>query len=160
MKKTAWLVLLFIILIVGAGYSVKANAADGVRVGLGKSIINSDSKIGEFGYEYNGFEVQASLMEAGETKRGDQEQVALYSLSYLIVPQWGYKGVEPYFKLGASYNDNSPLVGNTNFRLGVGIDFHDVWRLEYSHHSSAGIHQVNTGIDYVTITYKMPKILR
>ena len=123
---------------------------------MAKTLVNSHLKVGEIGYEYNDWEVSASLIEAGDTKRGYNDQVEVYSLSYLTKPNWGYKGVDPFFRLGVSYNHDSNLVGNTNFRLGIGVNFHKVWRVEFNHHSSAGIHHPNTGVDYVTITYKIP----
>ena len=151
MKKTAIVVLIFIILLVWAGYS---RADDGFRFSIGQSVINSDLKTGELGYEVNNWEFNATLMEAGDTKNGHQGQLAIYSTSYLTRPEaFRTSWAQPFLRLGVSYNDGSELVGRTNFRLGVGVDFSDVWRLEYSHHSSAGIHQTNTGVDYVTGTY-------
>lgn len=154
MKKTAILVALFVIALIVAGY---ARAEDGARIGIGKSVINSHLKTAEIGYEYNGWELSGTLMEAGPTKNGPQEKTALVSASYLTRPQgWGPDWAQPFFRLGLSYNNDSNLVGNTNFRLGIGLDFADVWRLEYAHHSSAGIHPTNTGVDYVAISYKVP----
>jgi hypothetical protein len=153
MKKTAILVAVFIIALIVAGY---VRADDGARIGLGKSIINSDLKTAEIGYEWNSWEASATLSEAGKTKNGFQDQVETYSVSYLTriaaAPVWA----KPFLRLGVSYNSGSNLVGPTNFRLGVGVDFSDVWRVEYVHHSSAGIHRPNTGVDYVMLTYKMP----
>jgi len=154
MKKTAIVVLIFIILLVWAGYS---RADDGFRFSIGQSVINSDLKTGELGYEVNNWEFNATLMEAGDTKNGHQGQLTIYSTSYLTRHEaFRTSWAQPFLRLGVSYNDGSELVGRTNFRLGVGVDFSDVWRLEYSHHSSAGIHQTNTGVDYVTGTYKVP----
>jgi len=156
MKKTAYAVVAFIIILIAAGYSMKSNADDDqfFTIGIGQSVVNSHLKTGEIGYHINDWEFNATLQEAGPTKRGDQDKVNIYSVSYVTEPGWGVWGVEPYFRLGVSYNDDSPMVGDTNFRLGIGVDFHNVWRVEYSHHSSAGIHDPNTGIDYVTINYK------
>jgi hypothetical protein len=55
--------------------------------------------------------------------------------------------------MGLSYNDGSKLVGRTNFRLGLGLDFNEVLRVEYVHHSSADIHNPNRGIDYIMLNY-------
>ena len=154
MKKTAILVVLFIVILLIAGY---ARAEDGMRIGIGKAVINSHLKTAEIGYEYNSWEVNAALLESGDTKNGSQDKLGIFSASYLTRPQgWGVWGIDPYFRLGVGYNTGSNLVGRTNYRLGIGLDFHDVWRVEFSHHSSAGIHSPNTGIDYVTITYKAP----
>lgn len=153
MKKTAYAVLAFIIVLILAGYSMKSNADEYVQVGIGQSVVNSHLKTGEVGYHINNWEFQATLQESGETDRGNQDLLDIYSVSYVTEPNWGVWGVDPYLRLGVSYNDGSPMVGDVNFRLGVGVDFHNVWRVEYSHHSSAGIHSPNTGIDYVTVSY-------
>jgi hypothetical protein len=152
MNKTKLGVAAFVVILIAAGYAAKARA-DTVHLGLGKTFVNSSLAIGEIGYEKNNFEVQASLMEDDSTKNGQQAQMQIYSVSYLTKPQWGYKGIEPYVRLGLSYNDGSELVGRTNFRLGLGLDFNKVFRLEYVHHSSAGIHNPNTGIDYIMLNY-------
>ena len=156
MKKTAYFVLAFIIVIIMAGYSAKSSAESFATLGIGTTLINSTLKTAEVGFNYNSWEVQGTLIEKGSTKNGPQDYVKLASLSYLIEPSWGYVGVEPYFRLGLSYNPASNLVGNSNFKLGVGVDFNEVFRVEYTHHSSAGIHSPNTGVDYITIVYILP----
>jgi|AntRauTorcE11898_2_1112593.scaffolds.fasta_scaffold00821_6 hypothetical protein len=156
-NKTVAGVILFVILLLAAGYSAKSNADDHgmFNIGLGSTLINSTLRVGEVGFVYNNWEVQALIMKQGDTKNGVQEDnLEIYSVSYVTEPLWGYKGVEPYFRLGVSANSGSNLVGPTNFRLGLGVDFNKVWRLEWSHHSSASIHEVNTGIDYVTVSYQ------
>jgi hypothetical protein len=154
-SKTALGVVAFVLLLVLAGYSAKSSAESFIHLGVGKTLFNSDLKIGEIGYQYGNWEVQASLSEAGVTKRGWQEQVDTYSVSYLTTPGWGYAGAEPYFRFGVSHNSDSNLVGSINYRLGIGVNFNQVFRLEYVHHSSAGIHDPNTGIDYVALNYVM-----
>jgi hypothetical protein len=153
LKKVTFIVVLFVIVLISIGY---VRADDGVRIGIGKSVINSHLKTAEIGYEWNSWEASATLTEAGKTKNGRQDQLKIYSVSYLTriaaAPAWA----TPFLRLGVSYNTGSNLIGPTNFRLGVGVDFSDVWRLEYVHHSSAGIHRPNTGFDYPMITYKAP----
>ena len=156
MKKTAYFVLAFIIVIIMAGYSAKSSAEIFATLGIGTTLINSTLKVADVGYNYNGWEIQGTLIERGTTKNGPQDYLKLASLSYLVEPSWGYMGVEPYFRLGLSYNPDSNLVGTSNFKLGIGVDFNEVFRVEYTHHSSAGIHSPNTGIDYVTIVYRLP----
>jgi len=156
MKKTAYLVVAFIIILVLAGYSVKANAESYATLGIGTTVINSTLKTAEVGFNYNRWELQGTLIEKGSTKNGAQDYLKLASVSYLVEPSWGHKGIDPYFRLGLSYNPESNLVGNSNFKLGIGVDFNEVFRVEYTHHSSAGIHSPNTGIDYVTIVYRLP----
>jgi hypothetical protein len=154
MNKTRIAVAAFVVILIAAGYAATARA-DTVNIGLGKSILNSSATVGEIGYERNGWEVQATLMGAGDTKNGQQDQLSIYSVSYITEPGWGYKGVEPYLRLGVSHNTGSELVGANNFRLGIGVNFNKVFRLEYVHHSSAGIYKNNTGIDYVMLNYVM-----
>lgn len=155
-NKTVLGVLVFVILLIAAGYSAKVSSEEnGARVSLGTTIINSTLQVGEIGYEHNNWEASAALMKGGDTVHGDQDQLEIYSVSYLTKPNWGYKGVNPYFRLGVSYNSGSTLVGDSNYRLGFGLDFHNVWRAEFSHYSSAGIHDINRGIDMLTLTYKI-----
>ena len=155
MNKTKLAVALFVVVLVAAGYAASARA-DTLTIGLGKSFVNSSSTVGEIGYQRNGWELQAALVGAGYTKNGQQSQLSVYSLSYITEPGWGYKGIEPYVRLGVSHNTGSKLVGTSNFRLGLGVNFNQVFRLEYVHHSSAGIHKPNTGLDYVALSYVMP----
>ena len=154
MNKTVIAVLLFIVLLVVAGYS---RADDGLRVGVGKALFNSHMTAAEVGYEYNNWEASATIFGEGDTKRGEQNFTPFYSLSYLTRPEnFNASWAQPFLRLGVSYNDGSPLVGSTNFRLGIGADFSDVWRIEYIHYSSAGIHSPNTGVDAVLVSYLMP----
>lgn len=154
--KTTIAVLVFIILLVVAGYS---RAGDGFRISVGQSVFNSHLMVGEVGYEINNWEFNAATLETGNTKNGNQDQLWIFSTSYLTKPQnFRTDWAQPFLRLGVSYNDGSTLIGDTNFRLGAGVDFSDVWRVEYSHHSSAGIHSPNTGLDYITVTYKMPNM--
>lgn len=156
-SKTFLGVITFIIVLIFAAYSARSEASEDMfHIGVGKTVINSELKVGEIGYEINNWEFQATLMEEGGTKNGKQKQLEIYSASYLTKPKWGYKGIDPYFRLGVSYNNGSELVGKSNFKLGVGVDLHDIFRVEYVHHSSAGIHQTNTGIDYLMLNYQVP----
>jgi len=99
MNKNKLAVALFIVLLIAAGYAATARA-DTVNIGLGKSILNSHSTVGEIGYERKGWEVQATLMGAGDTENGQQDKLSIYSVSYITEPGRGYKGVEPYVRLG------------------------------------------------------------
>ena len=67
---SVWCGHVFTILLLAAGYS---RAEDGVRIGVGKSFINSDVTIGELGVEYNDWELTATQFGQGWTKRGEQE---------------------------------------------------------------------------------------
>lgn len=154
-SKTAIGVVVFVIILVLAGYSAKSNAEQYAYIGVGKTVINSHLTVGMIGYEYNNWEANARLLEDGQTINGHQDQMQIYSLSHLTKPNWGYKGVDPYFRIGASYNNGSALVGRTNFMLGVGLNFHKVFRVEFVHDSSANIHNPNTGVDQIVLSYIM-----
>ena len=78
MNKNKLAVALFIVLLIAAGYAATARA-DTVNIGLGKSILNSHSTVGEIGYERKGWEVQATLMGAGDTENGQQDKLSIYS---------------------------------------------------------------------------------
>jgi len=156
-KPTAIVVAIFVAILIAAGYSDEANSHElfndiSTTVGVGHTVVNSNLKVGWIGVESNQVEVNARLIEAGDTKNGWQEQMEIVSLSYLTKPDWGYKGINPYFRLGVSKNFGSELVGEENFMLGVGLNFHNVWRFEYVHDSSAGIQPVNSGIDQLVLT--------
>ena len=153
-SKTAIAVVTFVLVLVIAGYSAKANSDQSFNIGVGQSVINSHLKVGMVGYQINNWEFNARLMEEGFTKNGYQDQMETYSVSYLTKPNWGFYGVDSYFRLGVSKNSGSELVGDTNFMLGIGADFHDVWRIEYVHDSSAGIHNPNSGVDAVIVSYQ------
>lgn len=154
MNNTIIAVIAFTVLLLAAGYS---RAEDGVRIGVGKSFIGSDVTVGELGVEYNNWELTTTQFGQGWTKRGEQEAHAFYSASYLTKPQaLQNKWASPFLRLGVSYNSGDPLVGKSNYRLGIGVDFSDVWRIEYGHYSSAGQHDPNSGVDWVALTYKMP----
>jgi hypothetical protein len=156
-KETALAVLAFIIIFLAASYSDDTRSQDlSATIGVGHSVINSDLKVGIIGLKYDRWELNARLMEAGETKNGYQEQMETFSASYITEPDISFKGIQPYMRLGASYNTGSELVGNTNFMLGVGVDFHDIWALEFVHDSSAGIHSTNSGVDSVFLKYNAP----
>lgn len=151
-KPTMVAVIVFIVVLVFAAYN--ARAEDGARISLGYTAANSTLPIGEIGYEYKGWEVAASLIGVGDTKNGEQKEVPVYSLSYITRPNWSFLGGRNYYRLGVSYVNGSPLVGDTNFRLGVGLEY-KVFQVEYFHYSSAGIHQPNTGIDGIQLRFKI-----
>jgi len=156
-KETVFAVILFIVAFLAGSYSDEARGQDlSATVGVGHSVINSHLKVGIVGLKYDRWELNARLMEAGDTKNSYQKQMETYSVSYITEPNIDFKGIQPYMRLGASYNTGSELVGNTNFMLGIGVDFHEIWALEFTHDSSAGIHQTNTGVDAVFLKYQAP----
>lgn len=131
---------------------------NGVRVSIGTLFNGSEANIGEIGYEYKSWEASAALVEEADTINGYQDQFEIYSFSYITKPEWEVYNADPFFRLGVSHNSGSELVGHSNFRLGVGAEINDSFRIEWSHHSSAGIHPINTGIDYIIISYKLPSL--
>lgn len=153
MKLTHIFVALFIALLLFA--AIDARADDGVRISLGHTVVNSEVTTGEFSYEYRGWELGAMLLGEGGTRNGDQDLTPVYSLSHLIRPSWRFLGATNYYRLGVSYVDGSPLVGHSNFRLGLGLEW-EVVQLEYFHLSSAGINSVNSGIDGIQLRFLIP----
>lgn len=151
MKLTKLIVIAFIVILILAAGSAWADA----KIALGQTVFNSHSTIGEIGYEWNDWEVNVGLIGAGSTKNGGQDIVPTYSLSKLIKPDWRFLGGKNYYRIGVAYIDGSPLVGNTNFRLGVGLEYKH-FAIEYMHYSSAGIHNTNTGIDGLVLRLNLP----
>lgn len=151
MKTTKILVALFIVILLLAAGSAWADA----RIALGKTVFNSSSTVGEIGYEWRDWEANIGLIGQGSTKNGDTDTIATYSISKLVKPGWKFLGGKNYYRIGVAYIDGSPLVGGTNFRLGVGLEY-KVFQLEYMHYSSAGIHKTNTGIDSLMLRLKLP----
>lgn len=150
-KPTMAAVFIFIVLLVLAAFN--ASAETGYRVSLGHTVANSHTPWGEFGYEFpNGWELAGSVSGAGDTARGRQGEVSTVSWSRIVRPDWHVLGGRNYYRLGVAHVDGSPLIGNSNFRLGIGLEF-KVFQIEYFHYSSAGIHQPNTGIDGIQLRF-------
>ncbi len=150
-KPTAIAVGVFIFLLLFAAFN--ASAEPGFRVALGRTVVNSATPWGEFGYEFpNGWELAGSVSGAGDTARGPQGEVSTVSWSRIVRPDWWLLGGRNYYRLGVAYVDGSPLIGNSNFRLGIGLEYR-VFQVEYFHYSSAGIHQPNTGVDGLQLRF-------
>lgn len=145
-KPTVIAVLAFIVLLVVMVYAEAARAQDGVRISLGRTVANSSATFGEIGYEWRRWELTAGQIGVGNTHNGPQSEVAVFSASRMVRPGWRFLGAEAYSRIGVAYVRGSPLVGDTNFRLGLGLQYRH-FQIEYFHLSSAGIHQPNTGID-------------
>jgi hypothetical protein len=156
-SNTILFVLCFIVVLLIASFSAReASAQEQFSIGLGETLINSNSRIGEIAYtNKHDFEFAASIIGEGSTEKGYQETVDIYSVSYITKPDWTFLGAKNYYKLGVSYVNKSTLVGPSNFRLGVGLDW-NVFSLEYIHYSSADIHKTNTGIDAIVLKYNIP----
>jgi hypothetical protein len=148
-KKTAVAVAIFIILLIFAAYDARAQAS----IGLGYTVMNSSMTTGEIGYEYNGWNASAMVIGSGETVFGNQDNVYAYALTNIVRPNWHFLGGRNYYRIGVTYVDGSPLVGPTNFRLGIGMEW-EVFALEWVHISSAGIHRPNRGIDVLQLRFR------
>lgn len=151
MNKTGIAVLVFIVILLLAAGSAWADP----RIALGQTAFNSTNTIAEVGYEWREWEANLGLIGSGSTKNGHQDLVKTYSISKLVRPDWKFLGAKNYYRIGVAYIDDSPLVGGTNFRLGVGLEY-KVFQVEYVHYSSAGIHETNTGIDAVMLRLNLP----
>ena len=162
---TRLFVVLFIIVLGWAAYEARAeNAANGfskvsnppgLRISLGYTVANSTLPFGSLSYEHNNIEYDATIIGEGNTQRGEQSQVYIFSASHLVRPPWYFLGAQNYYRIGVSHQNGSPLVGHTNFRLGAGLEW-KVMQVEYIHYSSAGIFKPNTGIDGIQLKFKVP----
>lgn len=154
-KPTAWAVMAFIVtLILGVLSAIEAHAEPGFRFALGRTVANSSATMGEFGYEFRGgYELTGSAIGASDTTQGRQGEVQALSFSRLVRPDWHLASANIYMRLGVAYVDGAALIGDTNFRLGVGLEWSRVVQIEYVHWSSAGIHQPNTGIDGLMVRF-------
>ena len=146
-KLTVVGVVLFTIVLLFALKSEEANSEG--YIALGKSTFNAHMMIGEIGYRQDGWDLGLQLIGPGETKRGDQAETYIASLSHIVKPGWG----DFFIRMGAAYVHDSNLVGDINFKLGVGWDF-GPFEVEVGHISSAGIWKTNTGIDGAMLRVK------
>lgn len=155
LKPTAIAVIIFIVALLFAAISAtEAHADQGFRTALGHTVVNSHAPIGEVGYEFSsGYEITASVMGESDTARGHQAEVRIVSFSRLVRPDWHLLGATNYYRLGVAYVDGAQLVGDTNYRLGIGLEWPGLVQIEYVHWSSAGIHQPNTGLDAVMLRF-------
>ena len=154
-NKTATLVVAFIVVLIFAVYSANSEAENSPRIALGYSVGNSQLPWGELGYEYNNWEVAVAQWGEGTTDKGSQDTVEVVSLSHVVRPHWNFLYGRNYYRIGVAHVNDSVLVGDTNFRLGIGLEWEHV-QLEYFHYSSAGIHDTNTGIDGIQLRLKLP----
>lgn len=152
MNYTKTAVAIFIVLLIAAGFAAKSRA-DGF-IALGYTVFNMHETTGEIGWSNNDIELGLGIVGSGDTKKGQQNYVYTASISKIVRPEWKILGGKNYYRIGASYVHDSVLVGDANFRLGIGLDY-DVFQIEYVHFSSAGIHDTNTGIDMIQLRYSM-----
>lgn len=141
----------FVLIVIGAIYDANAEPT----IAIGQTFNKSYLPYGEVGYEWRDWEVNYGQIGEGETDYGDQEVVDVYSVSYLVRPRWCLGQFCNYYRLGAAYVDETPLIGPTNYRLGIGFE-HKYVQLEYFHFSSAGIWENNGGIDGLQLRLKLP----
>ena len=125
-----------------------------VYLSLGHTALNASQSAGELGYRFGKYEAAITRFGEGNTKRGHIDSAHGVSLSRIVRPGWGFLGGENYYRIGGSYVDSMPLVGNWNYRLGVGLHW-DLVEVEYFHYSSAGINDINTGIDGIQLRLKL-----
>lgn len=141
----AGLILVFIV--VGLFALASARAKADTNISLGQSIIKTELSTGEISTGLYDWEI-------GYQKIGGD--IDILSVSRVIRPDWCLSNICYYQRLGVAYIPNSTLVGNTNYRLGIGIDFNDLFAFEYFHYSSAGIHKINYGLDGIMLRVKLP----
>lgn len=151
---TQWGVLAFIVvLILALGASNKAKA-DEVYFNLSHSTFGSEFTIPSVGYRFDSnWDIGLGFFGDGETRKGPHSRSPWAAVSYIVDPNWhGY-----FMRIGVAYTPDINLVGDANFRLGIGWDF-GVWEVEAQHFSSAGTSKRNTGVDGLGLTAKV-KIL-
>lgn len=118
---------------------------------LGKSQINAHQTMGELGIEYRDWSAGALIIGQGDTKKGEIRDV-LYGVHVSRRFYAPKVVVRPYLRLGGAWvEDAHPLVGQYNWRLGVGADITPAVSFEWVHLSSAGLSKTNTGIDYLAL---------
>ncbi|WP_285763595.1 hypothetical protein [Biformimicrobium ophioploci] len=123
----------------------------GATFSLGQAIRTSDSAVAEIALRYDRWELGGTIFGHGDTKRGDQNRLGYGgSVSRLFKPGWKLWQGDLYGRLGVAYIEDSPLVGEFNFRSGFGIDFRH-FQIEYNHYSSGKIYPINTGIDLIQL---------
>ncbi|WP_086931592.1 hypothetical protein [Agarilytica rhodophyticola] len=115
---------------------------------LGTTVIHSENSVGGAGLKFNDrWDVHIGLMGEGETRQhGYQEQKFFYSFSRVVNPGWRFLGGEIKTRIGVAYTPDFQLVGERNYRLGL-IFHYEIFDIEYFHYSSAGINDVNRGVD-------------
>ena len=154
MNWTKGAVLAFIVILILALYSERGEARDGVVLSLGHTALNASQSTGEIGYRAGRWEAALTRFGSGDTKRGHIDSAHALSLARIVRPGWGFLGGENYYRIGGAYVDAMPLVGHWNYRLGVGVMW-DLVEVEYFHYSSAGINDINTGIDGIQLRLKL-----
>lgn len=142
---------------VGAGTFAEPEGAGltGARMAVGQTTGYVEESILEVGLEHIGWELSAA--HRGNRNEGSSLGVTeYYSLTRVVRPDWLGHGWQPFFRIGPAYVRNSAFVGNTNFRLGLGLEWRQTFAAEIGHYSSAGIHKPNTGEETFQIRYMIP----
>lgn len=154
LKITQILVGVFVLVLCLAGYrDVSASDRQPLRsyIELGRTMINSQVSVGGFGVRAHGrWDFHAGLMGDGQSKEGYQDQTFFWSVSRIFNPGWQVLfGCEIKPRIGIARTNHFSLVGDNNYRLGllVACKKHEI---EYFHYSSAGINDINSGVDGVS----------
>ena len=135
-------IVIFIILLF-ASFSKEADAAP--TLALGMTAFNSTLPTADLGIRWHDkYEVNATVIGAGWTEKGEQLRTHIVSASRIVRPTDHY-----FMRIGLAHVSKNPLVGHGNYRLGFGFRGKQ-WELEYFHFSSAGINSTNRGIDGIT----------
>lgn len=150
-KPTVWAVILFIV-ILGWFLTAEADESPGY-VALGHSTFNYYQTTGEIAWTPGKWAVAAQLLGEGSYRGQRVETTTIYSVSRFVeAPFWNGR---PYARIGVAYVDGDlPLVGNRNFRLGLGYRL-GVARIEMGHYSSAGIWSTNRGVDFIQVGFDL-----
>lgn len=146
------LILWIITMVLISIYPSYSKADTSFYSGYYRTIVNLDSQGTEIGFRHNNWDLQLAKTERGRIRHGSkQDSTKIYSLSYLFQSE----ELPIFGRLGVAYTPNQEkLIGNSNFRLGVGIRPLENLEFEYTHYSSAGIHDPNTGLDMLMVRFK------
>lgn len=153
-KKTVQAVMLFIVILGAFLTFEKAEAAEPIGyVALGHSTFNYYQTTGEIAYTPGRWAIAAQLIGEGSYEGSKVETTKIYSVSRFVNAPFNQG--RPYARIGVAYvDDQMPLVGTWNFRLGLGYRAGRI-RFEIGHYSSAGIWNTNRGIDFIQVGFSL-----
>lgn len=161
MKKHLVLILLVLCFVATLILAKRAEADTrlpdtGIYIEYSRTMINSSLTMAGLGYRTNNnkWDVALQYIGEGDTKNGEQTAEPIFSVSRIVNPPWVLARGQYFMRMGVAYTPDNKLVGDTTYRLGVGLRW-DFVELEYGHISSGDLWKNNTGIDFVTLRFML-----
>lgn len=156
MKKHLVLILLVLCFVATLIVARKAEASTGPYIEYNRTMINSALTMGGIGYRTNNnkWDIALQYIGEGDTKNGEQTAKPIISLSRIVNPPWSVLRGDYYMRLGLAHTPDNQLVGDTTYRLGIGLRW-DFVEAELGHISSGDLWKNNTGIDFVTLRFML-----